>query len=111
MEVKNSQQKQTVEEYSKTVLNALSETESALANLRSVEKQIGYSQNAINELKNNITLTHKQIKVGTSNSFVLIRKQRDLLKNEMNLINLELQNRIERINLYMALGAENLISL
>ena len=100
-----------VEEYSKTVLNALSETESALASLRSVEKQIGYSQNAINELKNNITLTHKQIKVGTSNSFVLIRKQRDLLKNEMNLINLELQNRIERINLYMALGAENLISL
>ena len=48
---KNSQQKQTVEEYSKTVLNALSETESALANLRSVEKQIGYSQNAIDELK------------------------------------------------------------
>ncbi|WP_407517352.1 TolC family protein [Elizabethkingia anophelis] len=111
VEVKNSQQKQTVEEYSKTVLNALSETESALASLRSVEKQIGYSQNAIDELKNNITLTHKQIKVGTSNSFVLIRKQRDLLKNEMNLINLELQNRIERINLYMALGAENLISL
>jgi hypothetical protein len=29
----------------------LSETESALANLRSVEKQIGYSQNAIDELK------------------------------------------------------------
>lgn len=111
VEVKNSRQKQTVEEYSKTFLNALSETESALASLRSVEKQIGYSQNAIDELKKNITLTHKQIKVGTSNSFVLIRKQRDLLKNEMNLINLELQNRIERINLYMALGAENLISL
>ena len=89
----------------------MNETESALANLHSVEKQIGYSQNAIDELKNNITLTHKQIKVGTSNSFVLIRKQRDLLKNEMSLINLELQNRIERINLYMALGAENLISL
>ncbi len=111
VEIKNSQQKQTVEEYSKTVLSALNETESALANLHSVEKQIGYSQNAIDELKNNITLTHKQIKVGTSNSFVLIRKQRDLLKNEMSLINLELQNRIERINLYMALGAENLISL
>jgi hypothetical protein len=27
----------------------------------------------------------------------------------MNLINLELQYRIERINLYMALGAENFI--
>jgi outer membrane protein TolC len=68
-----------------------------------------YTTNAVNELKNNISLTEKQIKVGTSNSFVLIRKQRDLLKNEMNLISLELQYRIERINLYMALGAENFI--
>ncbi|MCP1301511.1 TolC family protein [Chryseobacterium sp. S0630] len=109
VEVKNSQQKQVVEEYSKAVLNALNEVESSLANLRSIEKQMIYTTNAVNELKNNITLTEKQIKVGTNNSFVLIRKQRDLLKNEMNLINLELQYRIERINLYMALGAENFI--
>nr|WP_262908371.1 TolC family protein [Chryseobacterium sp. X308] len=109
VEVKNSQQKQVVEEYSKAVLNALNEVESSLANLRSIEKQMAYTTNAVNELKNNISLTEKQIKVGTSNSFVLIRKQRDLLKNEMNLINLELQYRIERINLYMALGAENFI--
>lgn len=109
VEVKNSQQKQVVEEYSKAVLNALNEVESSLANLRSIEKQMIYTTNAVNELKNNIKLTEKQIKVGTNNSFVLIRKQRDLLKNEMNLINLELQYRIERINLYMALGAENFI--
>ena len=109
VEVKNSQQKQVVEEYSKAVLNALNEVESSLANLRSIEKQMNYTTTAVNELKNNITLTEKQIKVGTNNSFVLIRKQRDLLKSEMNLINLELQYRIERINLYMSLVAENLI--
>lgn len=109
VEIKNSQQKQVVEEYSKAVLNALNEVESSLVNLRSIEKQMNYTTNAVNELKNNINLTEKQIKVGTNNSFVLIRKQRDLLKNEMNLINLELQYRIERINLYMALGAENFI--
>jgi NodT family efflux transporter outer membrane factor (OMF) lipoprotein len=109
VEIKNSQQKQTVEEYSKTVLNALNEVETSVANLKSVEKQIMYNTGAINELKKNIDLTHKQIKVGTNNSFVLIRKQRDLLKTEMNLISLELQYRIERINLYMALGAENFV--
>ncbi|MBL3546237.1 MULTISPECIES: TolC family protein [Chryseobacterium] len=109
VEIKNSQQKQAVEEYSKTVLNGLSEVESSLANLRSIEKQHSYNQSAIDELKNNIELTQKQIKVGSSNSFILVRKQRDLLKNEMNLINLELQYRIERINLYMALGAGNFI--
>lgn len=110
VEIKDSQQKQIVEEYSKTVLNALNEVESSLANLHSIEKQIAYNTKAINELKNNINLTQKQIKVGANNSFVLIRKQRDLLKNEMNLINLDLQYRIERINLYMALGAEHFIS-
>ncbi|HCN50080.1 MAG TPA: TolC family protein [Chryseobacterium sp.] len=109
VEIKNSQQKQVVEEYSKAVLNALNEVESSLANLHSIEKQLTYNFSAVNELKNNINLTQKQIKVGTNNSFVLLRKQRDLLKNEMNLINLELQYRIERINLYMALGAENFI--
>ncbi|NIF07821.1 TolC family protein [Chryseobacterium sp. Tr-659] len=109
VEIKNSEQKQVVEEYSKAVLNALNEVESSLANLHSIEKQLTYNIKAVNELKNNINLTQKQIKVGTNNSFVLIRKQRDLLKNEMNLINLELQYRIERINLYMALGAENFI--
>ncbi|SIT24554.1 efflux transporter, outer membrane factor (OMF) lipoprotein, NodT family [Chryseobacterium ureilyticum] len=109
VEIKNSQQKQVVEEYSKAVLNALNEVESSLANLNSVEKQLNYNQKAIQELKNNIDLTQKQIKVGTNNSFVMIRKQRDLLKNEMNLINLELQDRMERINLYMALGAQNFI--
>ncbi|MEG0926078.1 TolC family protein [Chryseobacterium sp.] len=110
VEIKDSQQKQIVEEYSKTVLNALNEVESSFANLHSIEKQITYSTKAVNELKNNISLTQKQIKVGANNSFVLIRKQRDLLKNEMNLINLDLQYRIERINLYMALGAEHFIS-
>ncbi|MCQ9638517.1 TolC family protein [Chryseobacterium sp. WG14] len=109
VEIKNSQQKQAVEEYSKTVLNGLNEVESSLANLHSIEKQRFYNQSAIDELKNNIELTQKQIKVGSSNSFILVRKQRDLLKNEMNLINLELQYRVERINLYMALGAGNFI--
>ncbi|WP_250253258.1 TolC family protein [Chryseobacterium sp. Marseille-Q3244] len=109
VEIKTSQQKQIVEEYSKAVLNALNEVESSLANLNSIEKQSDFSRKAINELNTNINLTQKQIKVGTNNSFVLIRKQRDLLKNEMNLINLELQDKMERINLYMALGAKNFI--
>lgn len=109
VEIKNSQQKQMVEEYSRAVLNALNEVESSLANLDSIEKQSNFNRKAIHELKNNISLTEKQIKVGTNNSFMLIRKQRNLLKNEMNLINLELQNKMERINLYMALGAQNFI--
>lgn len=109
VEIKNSQQKQVVEEYSKTVLNAMNEVESSLGNLNSIKKQLTYNHKAVNELENNINLTQQQIKVGMNNSFILIRKQRDLLKNEMNLINLELQCRIERINLYMALGAQNFI--
>ncbi|WP_034733450.1 TolC family protein [Chryseobacterium indologenes] len=62
--------------------------ETSLTNLHSIEKQITYNRKAISELKNNIDLTKKQIKVGTSNSFILIQTQRELLKNEMNLINL-----------------------
>lgn len=107
VEVKTSQQQQAVEEYSKTVLNALNELESSWANTISIEKQLGYSLEAVSELNTNIELTREQIRIGSSNSFELIKKQRDILKTQMNIIDLELQERIERINLYLALGAPN----
>ncbi|WP_343560679.1 TolC family protein [Sphingobacterium sp.] len=108
VEVKTSQQKQAVEEYAKSVLLAFNEVESALANLGSIEKLEVFQQQAISSLEKNIDLTKKQISVGSSNSFALFQKQRDLIKREMNNIDLHLQQRIERINLYMALGANGL---
>ncbi|MGC5745923.1 TolC family protein [Chryseobacterium sp. NFX27] len=105
VEIRDSEQRQAVEEYSKTVLNALNEIESSWANVLSLEKQLTYNQEVITELTKNINLTKKQIKIGTNNNFELILKQRSLLKKEMNIIDLELQERIERINLYLALGA------
>ncbi|MBP7174121.1 MAG: TolC family protein [Cloacibacterium sp.] len=108
VEVKTSEQKQIVEEYAKSVLLAFSEVESALANLSSINKQDVFQEQAISALQKNIDLTKKQIKVGSNNSFVLLQKQRDLIKKEMNTIDLDLLQRIERINLYMALGANAL---
>ncbi len=37
-----------------------------------------------------------------------MQKQRNLLKSEMKIIDLELLERIEHINLYLALGAHNI---
>jgi NodT family efflux transporter outer membrane factor (OMF) lipoprotein len=108
VEVKTSQQRQVIEEYAKSVLLAFNEVESALANLSSIKKQEVFQQQIISSLEKNIDLTKKQIQVGSSNSFVLLQKQRDLIKKEMNDIDLDLQQRIERINLYMALGANGL---
>ena len=105
VEIENSQQRLAVEEYSKAVLNALNEVESSLTNIISIEKQLTYNDDVIAELLKNINLTKKQIAIGTSSNFELIQKQRMLLKKEMNIIDLELQNRVERINLYIALGA------
>lgn len=105
VEIQNSEQKAAVEQYAKTLMNALNEVEGAMANASSIEKQIGYSEKAISELEKNVELTKKQIHIGTSDNFILIQKQRDLLRKEMALIDLQLQNRVERINLYMALGA------
>lgn len=105
VEIKNSEQKMAVEQYAKTLLNALNEVEGAMANVSSIEKQIGYSEKAIDELEKNVELTKKQIQIGTIDNFALIQKQRDLLRKEMAFIDLQLQNRVERINLYMALGA------
>lgn len=107
VEIKNSEQQVAVEEYSKTVLNALNEMEASWTNTLSIEKQLGYNLDAVAEMAKNIELTKKQIEVGTNNNFQLLQKQRNLLKSEMKIIDLELQERIERINLYLALGAPN----
>lgn len=108
IEIKTSQQQQAVEEYAKSVLLAFSEVESALANLSSIDKQKVFQKQLVTALEKNIDLTKKQIQIGSSNSFVLLQKQRELIKKEMNNIDLDLQQRIERINLYMALGANGL---
>lgn len=105
VEIKNIQQQIAVEEYSRTILNALNELESSWANTLSIEKQLKHTTDAISEMNKNIALTKKQIQVGTSNNFELLQKQQNLLKSEMKIIDLELQERIERINLYFALGA------
>ncbi|MRM83095.1 TolC family protein [Riemerella anatipestifer] len=107
VEIKNSEQQIAIEEYSKTVLNALNEMESSWSNTLSIEKQLEYNIDAITEMTKNIELTKKQIQIGTSNNSDLIQKQRNLLKIEIKVIDLELQERIERINLYLALGAPN----
>ncbi|MCE3076315.1 TolC family protein [Chryseobacterium gwangjuense] len=107
IEVKTSEQKEAVEGYAKSVLTAFNEVESALANLSSIEKQNIFQKQALSSLQENIVLTKKQIKVGNNNNFTLIQRQRDLIKKEMNSIDLDLQQRIERINLYMALGSNN----
>jgi outer membrane protein TolC len=53
-------------------------------------------------------LTKKQIEIGSNNNFELLLKERNKLKTEINSIDLQLQDRVERINLYLALGAPSL---
>ena len=108
VEVKTSEQQQVIEEYAKSVLVAFSEVESALANLSAIDRQDTFQKDAISALQKNIELTKKQIQVGSNNSLALLQKQRDLIKKEMNNIDLNLQQRIERVNLYIALGANGL---
>jgi outer membrane protein TolC len=106
LEIKNIEQRIAIEQYAQTVLNALNEVETSWANLHTYEDQYKYEDEAVKELKTNLSLTEKQIELGTSNTFVLLQKQRQLLKTEVSLINLELNYIIERINLYLALGIQ-----
>lgn len=108
VEIKTSEQQQVIEQYSKSVLTAFGEVESALANLSSMDRQNSLQQDAILTLQKNIELTKKQIQVGNNNNLALLQKQRDLIIKEMNSIDLNLQQRVERVNLYMALGANGL---
>lgn len=105
IEIENSQQKVAVEEYAQTVLNALNEVESSIANINSVEKQLEYNLKTQEAQNENILLTKQQIEIGSNNNFELLLKQRNNLKVSVKETDLILQDRVERINLYLALGA------
>lgn len=104
VEIQNAQQRQAVEQYAATVLNALNEVETSWANLYTYDTQFFFEDNAKSELERAIVLIEKQIAQGSSNTFVLLQKKRNLLQNEIGLIALGLNYIVERINLYMALG-------
>lgn len=63
-----------------------------MTNAGSLEKQIDFGKKAIAELTKNIDLTQKQIAVGTADSFVLIQKQRDLLRKERSFFRFKMGN-------------------
>ena len=107
VEIQNSKQKEAVEQYAANVLNALNEVETSWANLHAYTAQFSFEDSAIKELERNILLTEKQIEQGSSNTYVLLQKKRNLLKNEIGLITLGLNYIVERINLYMALGGNS----
>jgi outer membrane protein TolC len=107
VEIQNSKQKEAVEQYAANVLNALNEVETSWANLHAYTSQFSFEDSAIKELERNILLTEKQIEQGSSNTYVLLQKKRNLLKNEIGLITLGLNYIVERINLYMALGGNS----
>ncbi|QLE00319.1 TolC family protein [Galbibacter sp. BG1] len=102
--IRNAQQKQAVEVYSRTVLNALTDVESALDAVEVVDSREQFLDLAVKNNLRAFELEQQRYKVGISDMRDLITQQMDLFRSEIDLLRLRGEKIVQRINLFLALG-------
>ncbi|WP_067150347.1 efflux transporter outer membrane subunit [Pseudotamlana agarivorans] len=102
--IRTAQQKQAVENYARTVLNAMADVENTLDAVKNIEQRENYIFAATSSNKRAFELEEIRFKVGKSDMRDLLDQQMDLYKSETDLLHLQTQKIIQRVNLFVALG-------
>ncbi|MCM5661378.1 efflux transporter outer membrane subunit [Galbibacter mesophilus] len=102
--VRNAQQKQAVEMYSRTVLNALADVENALEEVETVDNREQFLAVAVSSNERAFELEQQRYRVGIADMRDLITQQMDLFRSEIDLLRLRGEKIVQRINLFVALG-------
>lgn len=102
--IRTSQQKQALENYTKTVLNAMGDVENTLDAVKTVGEREGFITQAVNSNQQAFELEQVRYNVGQVDMRDLIDQQMDLYKAQTDLLNIKGEKIIQRINLYLALG-------
>ncbi|BDD05619.1 TolC family protein [Aureibacter tunicatorum] len=104
IEAKNAVQKESVANYSKVVLNALAEVENSLSANYSLKKRRLHTLQAIEDLKEIVKISSVKYEVGQTDMLSLHQYRMKLLNEELNLININTEDAVQRINLFLSLG-------
>lgn len=104
VKIATAQQAQAVARYGSVVLNAFREAEDALANEQLLAKRLPLGQNAVVARTEAVRIATVQYKAGRRDLLWVSQLQTGQLANEADLIKLTSLQRVNRIQLYLALG-------
>ncbi|MDW5290381.1 TolC family protein [Formosa sp. PL04] len=102
--IRTAQQKQAVEDYSRTVLNAMSDVENTLDAVQTLDDREVFVKQAVSSNQLAFDLEEIRYKIGQVDMRNLIDQQMDLYRAQTDLLNIKGEKIIQRINLYIALG-------
>lgn len=104
VKIATAQEAQAIARYGSVALKAFSEVENALANERLLAKRVPLDQSAVMARTEAVRIATVQYKAGRRDVLWVSQIQAGQLANEADLIKLEGLQRVNRIQLYLALG-------
>ena len=105
VEIRTAEQKQAIAEYAVVGLRAFGEVEAALAaeiRARAIVRQI--LAEAVSNNQQALTMVQTQFKIGSTDLRFVEQRQLSLASTRSALIRMQAEQRIQRINLHLALG-------
>lgn len=104
LKFKKDEYKIAIEQYNKTMLVAMQETNDALYTLKSTDSKHLISQDRLNLSKKEMALAEEREKIGTADRLDLLMKKESLLATKKQETSLKINSIIAMIGLYQALG-------
>lgn len=91
-------------EFQKKILLGVNEVSDALVTLQKLEEQMDYVEQRVEVTQKTVVNSFMLFKSGLANYLEVLTAQSNAMESELDKVNLELQRRNERVNLYRALG-------
>ena len=104
VEIKTAQQQEATIQYARTLLNALNEIEGALYADQNLADRYALEMSQFNDQEMIVEFQRVQMKVGKGNLYQLQQQQLTLTARKLNLLRLQNERLIQRVNLHLALG-------
>lgn len=104
LKFKKDEYKIAIEQYNKTMLVAMQETNDALYTLKSTDSKHLISQDRLNLSKKEMALAEEREKIGTADRLDLLMRKESLLATKKQETSLKINSIIAMIGLYQALG-------
>jgi len=104
IEIRTAEQEQAVAEYARSALNAINDVEHALTAIQTVDEREQYLLQAVASNQRAFELEEHLYEIGKTDMRGISDQQLDLFSSQINLLRVQSEKIIQRINLHLALG-------
>jgi multidrug efflux system outer membrane protein len=104
VEIRTAEQKQAVAQYVQTVLNAFGDVENALSSGLALRQREEILASAVTDAGRALELAETRYRVGLGDLRSVQQQQVAYLGAKMNLLRVQSEQRVQRVNLHLALG-------